>query len=71
MTALDGAVAMLNAFRGDPVRTIGTALKAHPDFVMGHVFLAALFATAMDKTFEPHTRRALAASEACSARRRS
>lgn len=64
VTALDSAVAMLNAFRGDPVRTIGAALKAHPDFVMGHIFLAALFATAMDKTFDPHTHRALNAAEA-------
>jgi tetratricopeptide (TPR) repeat protein len=64
VAALDSAVAMLNAFRGDPVRTIGASLKAHPDFVMGHVFLGALFATAMDKTFEPHTRRALSAAEA-------
>ena len=62
MAALDSAIAQLNAFRGDPVRTVGTALKAHPDFAMGHVFLAALFATAMDKSLEAHTRRALDAA---------
>ncbi len=63
VAALDEAVGMLNAFRGDPVRTIGMALKAHPDFFMGHVFLAALFATAMDRTFDAHTHRALKAAE--------
>lgn len=64
VTALDDAVGMLNAFRGDPVGMVADALKAHPDFAMGHIFLGALFATAMDKTFEPHTRRALTAAEA-------
>lgn len=63
VAALDEGIAQLNAFRGDPVRIVGAALKAHPDFAMGHVFLGALFATAMDKTFAPHTERALAAAE--------
>ncbi len=63
VAALDEGVAMLNAFRGDPVGVVASALKAHPDFAMGHVFLGALFATAMDRTFEPHTQRALAAAE--------
>jgi len=68
VAALDAGVALLNAFRGDPVRTVGAALKAHPDFAMGHVFLAALFATAMDKALEPHAMRALAAAEPLMAR---
>lgn len=59
VAALDSGIAQLNAFRGDPVRTVGAALKEHPDFVMGHVFLAALFATAMDKSLDAHTQRAL------------
>jgi tetratricopeptide (TPR) repeat protein len=63
VAALDRGVAMLNAYRGDPVGVVAEALKAHPDFMMGHVFLAALFATAMDRTFEGHTARALAAAE--------
>lgn len=63
VAALDEGVAMLNAFRGDPVGVVAAALKTHPDFAMGHVFLAELFATAMDKTFAPHTERALAAAE--------
>lgn len=62
VAALDRGIALLNAFRGDPVGVVAAALKDHPDFVMGHVFLAALFATAMDKTFEAHTRRALNAA---------
>jgi len=64
IAALDDAVAQLNAFRGDPVRTIVTALKAQADFVMGHVFLAAIFATAMDKALLPNALRALKAAEA-------
>lgn len=64
VAALDRAVAMLNAFNGDPVRTIGAAVKAQPDFVMGHVLLAALFATSMDKAYAGHMTRALTAAEA-------
>ncbi|MCC6921130.1 MAG: tetratricopeptide repeat protein [Alphaproteobacteria bacterium] len=63
IAALDSAVAQLNAFRGDPVRTVAQALKAEPDFVMAHVFLAAIFATAMDKTLLPNALRALKAAE--------
>jgi hypothetical protein len=63
VAALDSGIALLNAYHGDPVRTVGAALKAHPDFVMGHTFLAALFATAMDKAFAGDTMRALGAAE--------
>jgi tetratricopeptide (TPR) repeat protein len=63
VAAFDGAVAQLNAFRGDPVRTLLPALKAAPDFIMGHAFLGAVFATAMDKTLLPNTMRALTVAE--------
>lgn len=63
VAALDMGIALLNTYHGDPVRTVGAALKVHPDFVMGHIFLAALFATAMDKAFTAHTMRALTAAE--------
>jgi len=63
VAALDSAVAQLNAFRGDPVRTLVPALKAQPDFIMGHAFLGAVFATAMDKALLPNTMRALNAAE--------
>jgi len=62
VAALDSATAQLNAFHGDPVGTLVAALKAEPDFIMGHAFLAAVFATAMDRTFESYTDRALSAA---------
>jgi tetratricopeptide (TPR) repeat protein len=61
--ALDAATAQLAAFHGDPVGTIVAALKAQPDFVMGHAFLATVFATSMDRTFDGYMDRALAAAE--------
>ncbi|MFT3808493.1 MAG: tetratricopeptide repeat protein [Micropepsaceae bacterium] len=62
VAALDAGIAQLNAYRGDPVGSVAAALKAHPDFAMGHIFLAALFATAMDRTLVAHTERALKAA---------
>ena len=62
IAALDRGIAQLNAFRGDPVGAVAPLLKEHPDFVMGHIFLGGLFATAMDKTLAGHTERALSAA---------
>ena len=67
VAALDSAIAMLNAFRETPVDTIDVALEAHPDFALGHAFKAALFATAMDRTFETILNRHLSAAEALAA----
>ncbi|BCW89306.1 hypothetical protein sos41_24640 [Alphaproteobacteria bacterium SO-S41] len=67
VAALDAATAELNAFHGDPVGTIVAALKDQPDFVMGHVFLATVFATSMDRTFDGYMDRALSAAEALTA----
>lgn len=64
VAALDSAIAMLNAFRETPVDTIDAALEAHPDFALGHAFKAALFATAMDRTFATIMLRHLEAAEA-------
>ena len=61
--ALKSAIEQLAAYRGDPVGTIDAALKAHPEFVMGHAFRAGVFATASDKVFEPHLRKSLAAAK--------
>lgn len=62
--AYDSGLAQLNAFRGDPVRAVVPALKADPEFLMGHAFLGAVFATAMDKSLLSNTMRALNAAEA-------
>src|SRR5689334_12519916 len=61
--ALESAIEQLAAYRGDPVGTIDSALKEHPDFVMGYAFRAGVFATASDKMFEPHLRKAVRAAE--------
>src|SRR5690242_8103621 len=61
--ALESAIEQLAAYRGDPVGTIDSALKEHPDFIMGHAFRAGVFATASDKVFEPHLRKAVRAAE--------
>ena len=63
VAALDSATAQLNAFHGDPVGTVVAALKAQPDFAMGHAFLATVFATAMDRAVDGYMDRALAAFE--------
>lgn len=36
------------AFVGDPIARIDTVLKDHPDFIMGHVFKAAMLTQAME-----------------------
>lgn len=61
--ALERATEQLAAYRGDPVGTIDAALKEQPDFVMGLAFRAGVFATASDKVFEPHLRKAIRAAE--------
>ncbi|MBI1211686.1 MAG: tetratricopeptide repeat protein [Alphaproteobacteria bacterium] len=63
ISALESATEQLAAYRGDPVGTIDAALKNDPDFLMGLAFRAGVFATASDKVFEPHLRKAIRAAE--------
>ena len=67
IAALDRATAELNAFHGDPVGLLVAALREHRDFVMGHAFLATVFATSMDAAFDGYMDRALTAAEGLAA----
>jgi tetratricopeptide (TPR) repeat protein len=62
------ALAMLNAFRADPLAEIEAALAEAPDFVMGHAFRAGLMAMSTERGLLPELRRSVEAAEALSAR---
>ena len=42
LAAFETAIGQLQCYRGDPVATIDAALADDPDFVLGHVFRAAV-----------------------------
>ncbi len=62
--ALDRAIEDSNAFAGDPVGDIQTLLKAHPDFIMGHCFVAGMLTQAMETRIYDDLVAALSAAEA-------
>ncbi len=47
------ALGALNAYRGDPVAVIDTALEADPDFVMGHILRAEVNLTMWERSVVP------------------
>jgi len=63
---LDSAHAQSLCFAGDPIATIDAALAERPDFVMGHVFKAAMLTQSMERGAAPPLRRHLEAAEALS-----
>ncbi len=68
VAALDEATALIAAFHGDPVGMVVNAIKQQPDFIMGHCFLASVFATSVDRAFDGYFRRGLEAAEALAAK---
>jgi tetratricopeptide (TPR) repeat protein len=65
--ALDGFESALRSYQnyiGDPVATIDTVLSEHPEFVLGHLFRAAVLMTAGERRLVPEARRSLVTGEA-------
>ncbi len=52
------------AFRGDPVTGASEVLKAHPDFILGHIFKAALLTQAMETRIYDEMLASVVAAEA-------
>jgi len=61
--ALDRAIEDANAFAGDPVADMQALLRAHPDFIMGHCFVAGLMTQAMETRIYDDMVAALSAAE--------
>lgn len=61
--ALDLAIEDANAFAGDPVGYIQALLREHPDFIMGHCFVAGMLTQAMETRIYADMVAALEAAE--------
>jgi tetratricopeptide (TPR) repeat protein len=61
--ALDKAIDDANAFIGDPVADIAAVLQEHPDFIMGHCFVAGMMTQAMETRIYDDMVAALTAAE--------
>lgn len=61
--ALDRAIEDANAFAGDPIADIRALLQEHPDFIMGHCFVAGMLTQAMETRIYDCMVAALAAAE--------
>lgn len=64
VAALDEAITLLNSFQSDPVKTIDGALEEYPDFILGHLFKASLFATTVDRSHQHLVEQSVRAAEA-------
>lgn len=51
LDSYETALQQLQAYSGDPLATIDTALAQHPNFLMGHLFKAGALLTALERRF--------------------
>ena len=58
------ALTEYHSYTGDPIATIDEALKQSPEFILGHIFRAALFLTMTEKRFLGEARSSLNAATA-------
>lgn len=68
LESYERALAAFNVYRGDAVAIIGEALRADPDFVMGHVLRAEVLITMWERSVLPEVRESLHRLQALHAR---